>query len=75
MTDGDETYIIDDREVVITGHMHVCCDGGNGQLGHPLEYLTLARGGEVVCNYCSRRYVHSSSSQAGPLRQQAGSAS
>ena len=31
------------------------CDGG--PLGHPKVYLKLGPEGEVVCPYCSRRYV------------------
>ena len=38
-------------------------------LGHPVEYLTLEKGGEVMCGYCSRRYVHIDSDQAEALRE------
>lgn len=31
------------------------CDGG--PLGHPKVYLKFGPEGEVVCPYCSRRYV------------------
>ncbi len=33
------------------------CDGGGGALGHPLVYLDLEKKNEVVCPYCSRKYV------------------
>lgn len=33
----------------------VACDGG--KLGHPVVYLNLSPKGEIVCPYCSRRYV------------------
>ena len=33
----------------------VACDGG--KLGHPMVYLNLSPRGEIVCPYCSRRYV------------------
>ncbi|MBN9565900.1 MAG: zinc-finger domain-containing protein [Alphaproteobacteria bacterium] len=35
----------------------VRCNGGGGALGHPAVYLTLEKSGEVVCPYCSRKYV------------------
>jgi uncharacterized Zn-finger protein len=55
---SEEFLLVDDREVVITDAMYVRCDGGNGPLGHPLEFMTLEKDGEVVCKYCDRRYVH-----------------
>jgi uncharacterized Zn-finger protein len=55
---SEEFLLVDDREVVITDAMYVRCDGGNGPLGHPLEFMTLEKDGEVVCKYCGRRYVH-----------------
>ena len=33
----------------------VACDGD--ALGHPRVWLTLGTDGEIVCPYCSRRYV------------------
>ena len=35
----------------------VCCDGGMGALGHPLVYLKIGDSGDVVCPYCSRKFV------------------
>lgn len=57
-------YLVDDREVVVTTAWHVACDGGGGALGHPVEYMTLEKGGEVVCKYCGRRYLHVSHPEA-----------
>ncbi len=34
----------------------VGCDG-NGPLGHPLVYLKIDAKGEIVCPYCSRRFI------------------
>jgi len=34
----------------------VACDGGGGALGHPRVFLRIVED-EVVCPYCSRRYV------------------
>jgi len=33
------------------------CDGGGGALGHPLEYISLQRPGQVkACIYCGLKY-------------------
>ena len=69
----EEILLIDDREVVITDAYYVRCDGGNGPLGHPLEFLTLEKDGEVMCGYCGRRYVHSAHPEAAPLRSRGNS--
>lgn len=66
----DEVYLVNGEEVVITGQMHVQCDGGNGPLGHPVEYLTLEKGGETVCKYCDRRYLHKSHPGCAEIRKQ-----
>lgn len=66
--DDEEFFLVNDREVVVTPHMHVRCDGGNGPLGHPLEYMTLEKSGEVVCGYCGRRYVHADHPDAAAIR-------
>ena len=63
-----EVYLIDREEVVITDEMHVQCDGG-GALGHPVEYLTLIKGGQTVCKYCDRRYVHKSHPDCALIRK------
>lgn len=38
----------------------VGCDGGlqEGALGHPLVFLELEENGNIVCPYCSRKYIH-----------------
>lgn len=64
----EEFLLVDNREVVLTDAVDVRCDGGNGLLGHPVEFLTLARDEEVVCGYCGRRYVHIGHAEAGRLR-------
>jgi uncharacterized Zn-finger protein len=35
----------------------VNCDGGGGALGHPSVYLHLGEENEIVCPYCSRRFL------------------
>mmetsp|Transcript_12089 Transcript_12089/g.23115 ORF Transcript_12089/g.23115 Transcript_12089/m.23115 type:complete len:136 (+) Transcript_12089:119-526(+) len=43
--------------IEVDGEMAVC-DGGGGALGHPLEYISLARPGAVeYCKYCALRYT------------------
>jgi uncharacterized Zn-finger protein len=59
---------VDGREVVITDRLYVRCDSGEGSLGHPVEYMTLEKGGETTCKYCGRRYVHTSASAARALQ-------
>ena len=46
-----------DDEAIPTTEQRVSCNGGGGPLGHPQVWLTLGADGEVVCPYCSRRYV------------------
>ena len=46
-----------DGEVIIVTDRVVGCDGGGGALGHPLVYLRIEPEGDVVCPYCSRRFV------------------
>jgi uncharacterized Zn-finger protein len=36
----------------------VCCDGGNGALGHPHVWYTFDEGArQVTCLYCDRVFV------------------
>jgi uncharacterized Zn-finger protein len=65
----EEVYLVDGEETVITGDMHVRCDGGNGPLGHPIEFLTLEKGGQSVCKYCDRRFVHKSHPDCAEIRR------
>lgn len=70
MADGEEVYLVAGEEVVITERMQVQCDGGNGALGHPIEYLTLEKGLQAVCKYCDRRFVHKSHAECATIRSQ-----
>ena len=67
MSRGEEFFLVDDREVVVTPAWHVACDGG-GALGHPIEYMTLESGSEVVCKYCGRHYLHDGHPRAAKVR-------
>lgn len=35
----------------------VCCDGGNGALGHPAVYYTFDGKDTVSCGYCGRAFT------------------
>ncbi len=69
MPASEAFYLLDDREVVLTTARDVACDGGGGALGHPMEYMTLGRAGEVVCKYCGRRYLAMSHPDAARVRE------
>lgn len=47
----------DTQETVIVTTDSVGCDGGGGQLGHPMVFLRLNAQGKAVCPYCSRQFV------------------
>jgi len=44
-------------EVIEVEKKRVACDGGGGALGHPKIYLEMGAANEIVCPYCSRRFV------------------
>ncbi|MEM9395019.1 MAG: zinc-finger domain-containing protein [Pseudomonadota bacterium] len=45
-----ETEIVETRRV--------CCDGGEGALGHPRVWLSIAPEiGYVDCGYCDKRFI------------------
>lgn len=47
-----------EQEIITVHSSKVGCDGGGGPLGHPLVYLTFAKGEtETVCPYCSRKFI------------------
>ncbi len=48
---------MDAEETIMVSDTTVGCDGGGGPLGHPLVYLQIGSEGEIVCPYCSRRFV------------------
>ena len=53
----DVTSTPSDDDVIVVNSRVVGCDGGGGALGHPLVYLRIEPEGDVVCPYCSRRFV------------------
>ncbi|GIT91662.1 hypothetical protein JANAI62_21190 [Jannaschia pagri] len=45
-----------ETEVVHT--TRICCDGGEGALGHPRVWLSIdPKVGWVECGYCDKRFV------------------
>ena len=48
---------MDDAETLTVNKTTVACDGGDGPLGHPNVYLKIGDEREIVCPYCSRRYI------------------
>ena len=44
-------------EEIYTNKKEVSCNGG--VLGHPKIYLSMEKGGEVVCPYCSKKFIFS----------------
>ncbi len=44
-------------EVIQVQAERVACDGGGSALGHPRVFLSIGPGGEVVCPYCSRKFI------------------
>lgn len=48
-------------EYEIVSAWRVCCDGGEGALGHPRVWLSVDRDtGYVECPYCDKLIVHES---------------
>jgi uncharacterized Zn-finger protein len=49
----------DAPETEIVSAMRVCCDGGEGALGHPRVWLSIPHDtGVVECPYCDKRFIH-----------------
>jgi len=46
-------------EIKIVDSYRVCCDGGEGALGHPRVWLQIPEQvGYVECPYCDAKLVH-----------------
>ena len=48
-----------DPEIIIVSDDtdEVCCDGGNGALGHPMVWYSFDGQDRVECGYCDRCFV------------------
>ncbi|MEM9146428.1 MAG: zinc-finger domain-containing protein [Pseudomonadota bacterium] len=44
-------------EMTFVTTLRVCCDGGEGALGHPRVWYTIPPQGWVDCGYCDRRFI------------------
>lgn len=46
------------NDIVYSNTPDVVCDGNNAiNNGHPRIYLNMEKEGEVVCPYCSRKFI------------------
>lgn len=52
-----ETMSIDTPEITVVTTTRVCCDGGEGPLGHPRVWYTIPAAGYVDCGYCDKRFI------------------
>ena len=48
---------MDPEEPIYVDTPTVACDGGGGSLGHPKVYLKFDDEREIVCPYCSKRFI------------------
>ncbi len=46
-----------ESDAIVVERATVACDGGGGALGHPRVFLRIGETREIVCPYCSRRFV------------------
>ncbi|MBC6436712.1 MAG: zinc-finger domain-containing protein [Rhodobacteraceae bacterium] len=46
-------------EIEVVSAWRVACDGGEGALGHPRVWLSIAPlTGQVECGYCGKCFIH-----------------
>ncbi|MEM7042733.1 MAG: zinc-finger domain-containing protein [Pseudomonadota bacterium] len=45
-------------EIITVDSKNIACDGGGGQLGHPLVYLAINDDGQATCPYCGQKFVY-----------------
>lgn len=43
------------EQVEVTSR-EVCCDGGDGAMGHPRVFLNMGESDHIDCPYCGRRF-------------------
>ena len=49
---------VDVPETEIVEKTRICCDGGEGALGHPRVWLSIDPvKGYVDCGYCDKRFI------------------
>lgn len=46
-----------DKDAIVVSAPAVACEGEGGPLGHPRVFLRIGPAREIVCPYCSRRFV------------------
>lgn len=45
------------NDIIETNTAEVMCDGNGDTVGHPRVYLNMGENTEIVCPYCSRKFV------------------
>ena len=55
MTETSESTF--SEEIEFTTEHRVSCNGGGGNLGHPIVYLEMGEDDEVTCGYCDKRFI------------------
>lgn len=45
------------NDIIETNTTEVMCDGNGDTVGHPRVYLNMGEKTEIVCPYCSRKFV------------------
>ena len=56
---------MDDTETLLVDKTTVACDGGDGPLGHPNVYLKIGDEREIVCPYCSKKFIFAEGAGSG----------
>lgn len=46
-----------DNKIVEATSKKVMCNGGSNSLGHPGVYLNMGDKKEIVCPYCSKKFI------------------
>ncbi|MGE5545477.1 MAG: zinc-finger domain-containing protein [Solirubrobacterales bacterium] len=54
-----------DNDTKIVDHSPVACDGNGPGFGHPRVYLAFNGEHEIMCPYCSRRFVLAEGAKVG----------
>jgi uncharacterized Zn-finger protein len=53
------------KETIIVDSERVGCDGGDGPMGHPRVFLSLADKPAIDCPYCGRRFTRGAETATG----------
>ena len=53
----DQSWYVQNPEVIVVESKKVSCDGGGGALGHPKVWYDMAEDDHVECGYCDRVFA------------------